>query len=183
MLPSYLARMGATFARAAIGPRVHALAPVRLPLRIWPSDLDVYLHLNNGRYLTLMDFGRLANSVRTGLMMAMVRNGWVPVLGAATVEYWRELRAFAQVDLVTRLTCWDDKWFYMEQRFERDGSVCAQGLVRGMCRKAGRAVAPARLMAEVGFHDPSPEPPAAIALWLESLRAARRKESAQVVTH
>jgi acyl-CoA thioesterase FadM len=27
--------------------------------RVWPGDLDFNLHMNNGRYLTLMGLGRL----------------------------------------------------------------------------------------------------------------------------
>ena len=28
-----------------------------LPGRVWPMDLDTNLHMNNGRYLSLMDLG------------------------------------------------------------------------------------------------------------------------------
>ena len=27
-------------------------------MRVWPNDLDTNAHMNNGRYLTLMDLGR-----------------------------------------------------------------------------------------------------------------------------
>jgi len=30
----------------------------RITLRVWPTDLDVYNHMNNGVFLTLMDIGR-----------------------------------------------------------------------------------------------------------------------------
>jgi len=30
----------------------------RVHARVWPTDLDLSLHVNNGRYLTLMDLGR-----------------------------------------------------------------------------------------------------------------------------
>lgn len=29
-----------------------------LNLRVWPGDADVFMELNNGRHLTMMDFGR-----------------------------------------------------------------------------------------------------------------------------
>ena len=38
--------------------------------RVWPTDLDVSLHMNNGRYLTLMDLGRLDLMLRTGVCTA-----------------------------------------------------------------------------------------------------------------
>jgi len=40
----------------------------RLPLRVWPNDLDLFGHMNNGRYLTLMDLGRLQIVMKSGLL-------------------------------------------------------------------------------------------------------------------
>ncbi len=39
-----------------------------LKLRVWPVDLDVNLHMNNGRYLSVMDLGRVDVILRTGLL-------------------------------------------------------------------------------------------------------------------
>ena len=38
-----------------------------LKFRVWPTDLDVNFHMNNGRYLTIMDLGRVDLMLRTGL--------------------------------------------------------------------------------------------------------------------
>ena len=38
-----------------------------LRFRAWPTDLDPSLHVNNGRYLALMDLGRLDLMVGAGL--------------------------------------------------------------------------------------------------------------------
>lgn len=39
----------------------------RLPFRAWAHDLDTSLHMNNGRYWTLMDLGRTDLMLRMGL--------------------------------------------------------------------------------------------------------------------
>ncbi|HEV2566447.1 MAG TPA: hypothetical protein VGU19_15340 [Microvirga sp.] len=39
----------------------------RLTFRVWPHDLDTSLHMNNGRYWTLMDLGRTDMMIRSGL--------------------------------------------------------------------------------------------------------------------
>ena len=39
-------------------------------LRVWPNDLDVNLHVNNGRYLTLADLGVVTLSGRMGVFRA-----------------------------------------------------------------------------------------------------------------
>lgn len=45
---------------------------VALGMRVWPGDLDISLHMNNGRYLTIMDLGRLrfCFAVRSGMSCA-----------------------------------------------------------------------------------------------------------------
>ena len=42
----------------------------RLTFRVWPHDLDTSLHMNNGRYWTLMDLGRTDIMIRSGLWRA-----------------------------------------------------------------------------------------------------------------
>ena len=44
------------------------------PFRVWPHDLDTSLHMNNGRYWTLMDLGRADLMIRSGLWPSILRN-------------------------------------------------------------------------------------------------------------
>jgi len=170
MLGSYLARTTLTLAGSFRRPRVGVLEEVRLPLRVWPTDLDTYGHVNNGRYLTLMDMGRLEWGLRTGLAFAMVKRRWAPVLGAASVEFRRELRAFQRCELVTKLVAWDEKWFFFEQRREHAGEVHARAVVRGVTKQGRRTVPPAELLATVGAESPSPLSPAELPSFLASMR-------------
>lgn len=166
MLGSYLARTTLTLAGSFTRPRVGALEEVRMPLRVWPTDLDTYGHVNNGRYLTLMDMGRLEWGLRTGLVPGMVKRRWAPVLGAASVEFRRELRAFQRCELVTRLVAWDAKWFFFEQRLEHAGQVAARALVRGVTKHGRRTVPPAEVLATVGVLSASPLSPAELPSFL-----------------
>lgn len=172
MLATYLIRLGSTSLRALGRERLGPLEEVRLSLRAWPVDLDTNLHVNNGRYLTLMDFGRYHQAIRTGLLGAMVRNRWWPLLGAASIRYRREIRVFDRFDLVTRLAFWDEKWFYMEQRFERAGEVHASAFVRGVLKQRGRTIPPAALLRAVGHDGVSPPPPStALSRFIEAQAA------------
>ena len=96
--------------------------------RVWPTDLDLNGHMNNGRYLTLMDLGRIDLMARSGLARVALRRGWRPVVGSATIRFHRALKLFHRYELKTRVVGWDAKWFYIEQRFEREGAVAAFGL-------------------------------------------------------
>ena len=55
------------------------------PMRVLPNDLDLLWHMNNGRYLSLMDQGRVDLMVRAGLWAELNMRGWFPVVVAQTI--------------------------------------------------------------------------------------------------
>ncbi len=137
----------------------------QLPFRVWPHDLDISLHMNNGRYLTLMDLGRTDLMLRSGLWRAVWRHKWTPIASAITIRYRRELRPFQKFRLETRLLTWDDTLVVMEQNFlivggRRDGHVAAHALFKGGLydRAKGAFVPVAVLMQTIGVSAESPRP-------------------------
>jgi acyl-CoA thioesterase FadM len=105
-----------------------------LAFRLWLHDLDLAFHMNNGRYLTLMDLGRLDVMVRSGLWREVLRHNWTPIASSITVRFQRELRPFQKFRLETRLLCWDASLVVMEQIFvinggERDEQAAARAPV------------------------------------------------------
>ncbi len=52
----------------------------RTAFRVRPHDLDLFGHVNNGRYLTIMDVARLDLLVRSGLWSRIRARGWYPVV-------------------------------------------------------------------------------------------------------
>lgn len=112
--------------RQPFRPRIGALDTSELDLRVWPSDLDPNLHMNNGRYLALMDLGRLDLVMATGLGRVCWRRGWRPVAGAISIRFRRPLNPFVRFSLKTRILGWDEKWFYLEQVFAEPGGEVAQ---------------------------------------------------------
>ncbi|XP_066434816.1 protein THEM6 [Eleutherodactylus coqui] len=94
---------------------------------VLPHDLDFLLHMNNSRYLREADFARLSYFTRSGLFGAIHSMGAGMVMAACTIRYRRSLRLLEAFEIRTRLLCWDEKAFYVEQRFvaPRDGFVCA----------------------------------------------------------
>ena len=171
MLLSYGYRVATTILGQALQPRVALFDPVRLSMRVSPADVDPYLHLNNGRYLTLMDIGRYQMALRTGMFQMMWRRQWWPVLGTAVIQYRRELRLFERFDLVTRFTTWHGKWFFVEQRFEKDGHLYADAIVRGVFRYRGRSIPCGEVVTALGYHGGPPEHPPVD--WPASLRPLR----------
>jgi len=156
----------------------------RLNFRVLPSDLDPNLHLNNGRYFTLADLGRLDLMLRGDLWNVARRKGWMPVLSGAIMRFRRELRPFQRFELQSRIIWWNDRNFVMEHRFvaERQGApdVAAIGLVRGGLydRAARRFVPPADIFAVMGYDGPTPEPTADVAAFMAAEDEMKRQQGA-----
>ncbi len=106
----------------------------RLKMRVWPNDLDLFLHVNNGRYLTLMDLGRLHIVMRSGLLKVMRERQWHAASSAAEIRFRRPLKLWQRYELVTEVVDWDDRGFLFEQRFESGGKVYARALVNAQFR-------------------------------------------------
>jgi acyl-CoA thioesterase FadM len=128
----------------------------RVTFCVWPNDCDLNLHMNNGRYLTFMDLGRVQLIAQSGLLREAWRRRWMPVLAAAEITYLRSLKPFTRFDLVTRLLTWDDKYVYLEQLFERDGELCAHAYVKAVFLERGARVPNTELLQAIGHTDAAP---------------------------
>lgn len=142
----------------------------RLHLRVWPNDIDVNLHLNNARYLILMDYGRTHLLARTRLLEHVVRARWTPLVGAIWITYRRSLALFARFTLSSRLVCWDERWFYLEQTFTGEDGLAAVGWVKAVLRDPNGNLDPQRVLERIEPGVVSPPMPDAVAAWNELTR-------------
>lgn len=135
------------------------LGPVRTPFRVWPTDLDLLRHVNNGVYLSLLDVARMDLLQRAGLADELGQRGWFPVVTGESIGFRRPLTLFQRFEVETRVLGWDERSFYIEQRFIRDGEGIATALVVGrFLRREGGSVAPGEVGTLAGIAA-SPELP------------------------
>ena len=132
------------------------LDEVRLKFHVMPHDLDLLLHMNNGRYLTLMDLGRFALIRRTGALVALRRHGAIWLLGGIAAHYIRPLKLFQRVELTTRVVSWDEKWIYLEQRFERGDTLHCRAFARVLARGTEGNVPTRRVLQLIGAGELEP---------------------------
>jgi acyl-CoA thioesterase FadM len=151
-------------------PPLDVLGEDLLRLRVWPNDTDLYLHMNNARYLSIMDFARFHFLARTRLLNHVVRSRWRLLVGAVWVTYRRSLPLFSAFTLSTRLICWDDRWFYIEHTFTGREGEAAIGWIKGLLRDAHGNVGPQTVIDGVAPGTLSPPIPEAIAAWNELTR-------------
>jgi acyl-CoA thioesterase FadM len=146
-------------------PRIGVLDEDVLRLRVWPQDIDFNLHLNNARYLSFMDYGRIHLTSAAGILTPAIRHRWAPLVGSISITYRRSLALFAPFTLATRLLCWDEKWLYMEQVFQSQDGLAAIAWVKGLFRGAEGNIPPQQIIDLVAPGAVSPAIPAALEEW------------------
>lgn len=156
--------------------RARFMAPIRLgdtielTLRVWPSDLDVNGHMNNGRYMTITDLAFVEYFTRAGLLGAALRQGWRPMLGGTLISYRRGLKPLRRYTLRFSLVCWDKRWNYLQFRFVRGGKTMALGQAKGALVGAGGALPGPQARAALGLQAESPAFPPEVLAWIRAER-------------
>ncbi len=121
-----------------------------LSLRVLPNDIDINFHMNNGRYLTICDLNRVDIFARSGLLKAMFKRNWIPLIAEHTMTYKKPLDLFNRFNVKTEVQHWDEKYFYMTHTFSKGERIMAEGTSKGCVYARGvGVVSPADAMAAV----------------------------------
>lgn len=150
--------------------RLAAIEPgawIERRMRVLPTDLDINGHMNNGRYLTIVDLMLVEYFIRSGFARALLAAGWRPVSGGAFITYRRGLQPWQSYSLRFTLAGADAAWNYM--RFEflgEDGSLCAAGYTKGAVVGAQGLVPNAQSYARSGRTFTCHTLPEPVRLWL-----------------
>ncbi len=135
--------------------------------RCWPSDIDLWMELNNGRTLTLFDLGRIPLAQRIGLVSVLRREKWSMTMAGASVRYRRRIRTFEKIEMRSRAVHWDARFIYLEQSMWKQNSECANhALYRAAVTDKNGIVTPDRVMKAMGLNEQSPDAPEWVANWI-----------------
>ncbi|MDM7831427.1 acyl-CoA thioesterase [Cellulomonas edaphi] len=148
-------------------------------MRVWPTDLDLYRHVNNGVYLQCMDVGRSNFLADLGSFAKLSEKRWYPVVAAQTIKYRRSLTLGQRFELSTVTVGWDERVVYLEQTFSRGGEHVARGIVAGrfLSRDGSRVPAPDVVALIAGEQIESPPLPADVATWARAVDVAARGQA------
>ncbi|HEY6080175.1 MAG TPA: thioesterase family protein [Polyangiaceae bacterium] len=147
-------------------PRCGALGPSRKRFLVWPPDLDVLGHVNNGVYLSMLDVARVDLLLRSGIAPILRRKRWYPVVAAQTIRFRRSLQLFQRFDVETTVIGWDDKAILIQHHFLRGSELVAEAVVRSRFLKRQGGTVPSReLLDAIGQSGRGPELPAWVAAW------------------
>lgn len=151
------------------------LDPSVTRMRVLPTDLDVYLHVNNGSYLQMMDVARTHYLADLGAFSALRERGWYPVVAASTMTYKRSMRLGQAFEITTRVLGWDERVFYLEQVFTRGSDRVARGLVAGrFLGPRGARIAAPEVAAVLDHATPPPRLPEDVSAWARAVDVAHR---------
>ncbi len=124
--------------RIRVSSKIDVFDRCRTKFRVQPLDLDLNLHMNNGRYLSIMDLGRFDLMLQSGVFWRLIVRGYYPVVASESIRFRKPLNFLDGFELVTTMDSWDEKDFFITQRFVRRGEAVATGFVKGRFRQRGR---------------------------------------------
>ena len=148
--------------------------------RVWPSDLDVFQHMNNAQFFSLMDISRYDLALRSNTWQLWKKLGWYPVVVAETITFRKSLLPWQKFQIESKVVGWDDLAFYFECRFTAGGEIYATAHIRVRFLKRTRGIV---TVAEVLAADPSweahePEMPQWVHDWAAKSALPKLKEPA-----
>jgi len=159
----------------------------RSNFRVWPTDLDILGHMNNGKYLSIMDVARFDLTQRNGVLAVCRREKWYPVIVGQTISYRKSLNPWKRFTIESRVLGVDEQAVYLEQRFLRPGAdrtpeIYARAIVRTrILRRSGGVVRIDELLSKLDFEPSALHLPEDVLAWGLSTRLPSTRDDAQSV--
>ena len=123
----------------------------KVNLIVLPQDIDPFMELNNGRYVTLLDLGRYSLGARVNMGSFLKRNKWSLTIVGTYNEYRHRLRLFQRFILQTKVLGYDEKWFYFFQKVERNGKTHMASVVKFTYTSKKGLVVPKEVVSAMGI--------------------------------
>ncbi|MES2669619.1 MAG: acyl-CoA thioesterase [Pseudomonadota bacterium] len=118
--------------RGFFKPKMAVTSTLIREMRVWPNDIDINMHMNNGRYMTITDLFMIELCLRAGILVPAMKMGWKPMLGGSLVVYKKQLATFDRYTAEFRICCWEENWTYFEFAFLNSaGEVVVTGYSKG----------------------------------------------------
>ena len=137
--------------------------------KVMPNDLDVNGHMNNGRYLTLLDLMIIEYFARVGFLKVLLRRGWRPMSGGAIITYRKGLKPFQRYTIRYSHAGNDEFWNFMRFEFlTLDGEISAAGYMKGAAVSKRGLVSNRESFGSMGVELDDRPLPKAVQHWLAS---------------
>ena len=130
-----------------------------IPMMVLPQDIDPFMELNNGRYVTLLDLGRYGYGTRVNINTFLRKQKWSLTITGTYNEYRYRLRLFQRFKLKTKIIGYDENWFYFFQKIERNEKTHMASVVKYAFTSKNGIVKPKEVVEAMGEpYDPTQLP-------------------------
>jgi acyl-CoA thioesterase FadM len=157
------------------GSRLGHYDVARTRFRTLPTDQDIFRHMNNGVYLSIMDIARFDMLRRNGVWDTFAERGWYPVVVSETISFRKSLQLWQSFTIESRILGFDAKAVYVEQRFVRpdaDGrpEIYSQAFIRArFLKRSGGVVSITELTDALGVAPADVTVPEWLLQWSEDV--------------
>ena len=151
------------------------LGTSRISYRALPLDCDINCHVTNSRYPAFMDLARTYLLAEMGFLNRFIKLRWLPIVNAAEFTYIRDIKPLTKFEIESKMVGWDDKYFYIEQRFISKNILHCIVHVRGVFVCKGKQVPIDTMVKEVNFEGPRPELPPEVVKWKAFLQLKKER--------
>lgn len=148
--------------------------PCDTAYRVNLMDIDLNLHMNNGRYFSIMDLARFDLLYRAGVFGTLFKTGHFPIVASESIRFRKSLKPFQKFIVRTQIISWDEKDFFVSQKFISKGKLYGEGFIKGRFKKKGVGSVPTKDVFKVlgkQYEGPSMLPLAKKQAEIESLLA------------
>ena len=101
---------------------------------------------------------------------------WLPVAQAQEISYYKPINPLQKFEVRTRLTHWDDKYWYTQHEFIAAGRLRAVLQVRGVFVNNGRVLPFGDVLALVGENVEMPAKPVMVEHWQKLIESKKEPE-------
>lgn len=139
-----------------------------LSMRVCLVDIDPFMELNNGRHLTMMDFGRFDLAMRSGLLSVVKQQKWGLAVAGASVRYRHRLKLMQKYHLHSQVVGYDDLWFYFHQKTIRHGKIHSAALIRTAVTSKKGIVKTSEVLKIMGYSNINSTLPEWVSAWAKA---------------
>jgi len=130
-----------------------------LRLRAMPWDCDLNMHINNAKYLSILDLARGQLFYRRGFLKLFSSNRWNPVVTSANVVYRRSINLWSKYTVRSRIAYKTDRLLLVEHVFEQGNTLYAHAYIAVALLEKGKMITLDQVQSQLCLkHISEPEP-------------------------
>jgi acyl-CoA thioesterase FadM len=137
--------------------------------RVLPNDIDINGHMNNGRYMTVVDLLLMEMLLRSKLLLPALKRGWIPAMGGNIISYRKQLKLFEKYSVSYKVCGWSEKWTFFEYEFRNTkGELVTRGYSKGAFWGRSGLIPIDVIETELNLIRPENKTPDAVEKWIEA---------------